>query len=309
MSVLTLSSKSLMHLRKGTFAKTLASYLRNRTQERRLRWWDRQIDKRRICLSGYRFFGARLNLYFDSQLCRALYMQGYEAAEFHFLQRFLRPGDVFLDVGANIGIYSLVAAKFVGSAGFVHSFEPHRKTYDRLQENIVRNRKRNILSYNVAISDVAGSASLNYSLDGYDGWNSLTQPIKGHEFGVEEVSTMRLDDFCLAKDLTSEAIRMVKIDVEGWEANVLKGAERLLSHPKAPVLQMEFSEAACRNNGTSCDLLATQVTKFGFDLYVYDAADNRLTRIHGRNDCIDKNLLAIKNPDWVALRSGVSVVA
>ena len=312
MTIVTAVSKSVTHLQQGSFATTLASYLRHRAQQRRMRWWDAQRGKGRTCLKAYPIFGARTNLYFDSQLCRTLYVRGFkafEACELEFVARFLRAGDVFLDDGANIGIYSLVAAKHVGPTGIIHSFEPQRKTYEWLQDNVAQSGHKNIVSYNLAISDFTGTSSLNVSLEGYDAWNSLSKPTRGSAFSVENVSTMRLDDFCLSKGLTAEAISMVKIDVEGWESHVLIGAEALLSHPNAPVLQIEFSADACRNSGSSLDALANQVTRLGYALYLYDAPRKRLTRVHNSSDCVNQNVLGIKHPERVADRSGVSVVS
>lgn len=262
----------------------------------------------RGCLKGRQFHGVGINLYFDSLFCRNLYMRGHESDEFDFLKHFLRVGDIFIDVGANIGAYSLVAAKCVGPTGAVYAFEPHGTTYKRLGENIVQNKFQNVSTLHAAVSDVVGTASFKYSLDGHDAWNSLTDPIKGKEFGEETITTVTLDDFCSTKNLRADAIRMIKIDVEGWESNVIKGAKTLLSHPNAPLLQIEFSEEACQNNGGSCEMLAAQILDLGFGLYVYTTASNRLARVHDKTDYSNKNVLCIKNPDLMAIASGARLV-
>ena len=69
--------------------------------------------------------GLKIRLYGDSELCRLIYLGNFEATERAFLNHFLRPGDVFVDVGANIGLFTLIAAARVGPAGRVVAFEPH----------------------------------------------------------------------------------------------------------------------------------------------------------------------------------------
>jgi FkbM family methyltransferase len=81
---------------------------------------------------------------------RLIYEEVFENDELTFLERYLKEGDVFIDVGANIGIFSLVAAKMVGATGKVISFEPTLSTFQRLNENIILNNFTNILPINAA---------------------------------------------------------------------------------------------------------------------------------------------------------------
>ena len=253
--------------------------------------------------------GIRTNLYFDSQLCKGIYVRGFETAELDFMARFLGAGDVFLDIGANIGVYSLLAAKRVGSTGAVHAFEPHGKTYERLKQNIAESGCRNVVCYNLALSDAEGTACLNASLEGFDAWNSLSQPTRGSAFLAESVRTLTLDGFCSKHGLSVEAITMIKIDVEGWESHVLTGAERLLLQARAPVLQVEFSDRACRQTGGSLDSLASQILRLGYSLYTYDIPRKRLTRIRNISDLLSENALCLKDAQRVACRSAITIAS
>ena len=92
----------------------------------------------------------------------------------------IHDGDCLFDVGANIGLFTLIAAAVVGRKGRVVSFEPTATTFERLVDNVRLNRFSNVSCVNVALSDSSGYVSLNQSIDGFDGWNSLAPLTKGH---------------------------------------------------------------------------------------------------------------------------------
>src|SRR5436189_6431842 len=88
--------------------------------------------------------GLKMRLFGDSELCHLIYCRSFEVTERAFLNHFLRPGDVFVDVGANIGLFTLIAASCVGPKGKVVAFEPTTVTYTRLVENIRLNHLYNV---------------------------------------------------------------------------------------------------------------------------------------------------------------------
>src|SRR5580658_2166312 len=90
--------------------------------QRRIEQWQ-EIQNRGETVTIEVQPGVWLELFSDSDLCRLIYIGGYEETERKFLSAFLRSGDVFVDVGANIGLYSMIVAKIVGQRGFVHAFE------------------------------------------------------------------------------------------------------------------------------------------------------------------------------------------
>src|SRR5215510_12901685 len=97
--------------------------------------------------------GVRMRLYGDSELCRLIYCRSFETTERAFLNHCLRPGDVFVDVGANIGLFTLIAASRVGPAGRVVAFEPTGVTYTRLIYNARLNGFSKASCVNAALSD------------------------------------------------------------------------------------------------------------------------------------------------------------
>lgn len=132
-----------------------------------------QMDKRlRRRPRDVPYFGMTLRCHPDSQSAsNVLYFtERYDPDEMAVAEAYLRPGDWFLDVGANIGTYSLMARSFVGPDGRVDGFEPHPLAARRFAENVELNRLTNLFVHAVAVSDAAGTVEF---LDGSDvstGW-------------------------------------------------------------------------------------------------------------------------------------------
>jgi FkbM family methyltransferase len=210
----------------------------------------------------------------------------------------LRPGDIFVDVGANVGLYSVIAGRLVGKTGAVYAFEPCKSTFDKLVENVTLNRLNNVSCHCVALSDQCGEATMKVSLDGYDAWNSFVQPLVGVDFTAEVVETITWDEFSDAYALVGR-ITMMKIDVEGWETRVLAGGARTFHRPDAPVLQVEFTDYAAHAAGVSCEVLYESLREMGYNVCSYQPQLRRIVP-----DCLRKeypyvNLIAAKDVDIV----------
>jgi FkbM family methyltransferase len=139
-----------------------------------------------------------------------------------------KPGEVMVDVGAHIGLYTMRAAKAVGSYGRVISAEPDPQSYALLKENIRLNGLANVHAENAALSDCSGQmtfyACTDPSLSGFE----LQPKAKLREKRV--VKTLTLDE--LLDMLGVEQVNWIKLDVEGAETKVLRGAEKLLRRAK-----------------------------------------------------------------------------
>ena len=245
--------------------------------------------------------GLQMILYFDDELSWLIYNQDFERKERHFVRRYLRPGDVFVDAGANIGLYTLIAARCVGANGRVYSFEPCGKSFRRLRASVEINHFTNVLCYQVALSNRAGLAELTVSLDGHDAWNTLAHPTCGTLFDRETVPCVTWDELANEHHLVGK-VAMMKIDVEGWESPVLQGASETLSRPDAPVLQVEFTDEASQAAGSSCEQLYRLLEGLGYQMYVYDALYAKLIRERLRDAYPYSNLIAAKNEDRVMER-------
>lgn len=267
--------------------------------EYRRRQWDRAREK-----GGYvdvKVEGrARLRLHTDSTLGSLIFYQGFEQNERTFLWRYLRPGDVFVDVGANIGLFTVIAAKRVGDGGRVYAFEPAALPRCRLEENTRLNQFNNVSIQSFALSDQAGWLEMSIPTDGHDAWSSLAAPIAGTGIQMDRIEAVTWDAFaeriCLAKP------RMMKIDVEGWENRVLDGASATLSAPDAPLLQVEFTDAAAQSAGSSCAALYQHLMNLGYTVCRYDKARNQLVPDALRASYPYDNLYASKHLDADNLR-------
>ncbi len=123
------------------------------------------------------------------QISRALYVSGtYEPSTLVVLRSLLRDGDVLVDVGANVGVFSLVAARWVGPAGRVIAFEPSSRECSRLDDTIALNGLRNVQPVRMACGAEAGTATLRVAVDTYAGLNTL-----GRGFAYEGVETAQLE--------------------------------------------------------------------------------------------------------------------
>lgn len=282
----------LDHFRNHTLLDRIQWEWRKQIRRRRLKWWRSQTGRPEYFEARIQR-GVRMCLHFDSKLAQAIYCQEFELKERQFLNAFLRPGDVFVDVGANIGLFSLLAARRVGKSGKVYAFEPTTKIYERLCENVQLNQFSNILCFQLALSDERGEFPFFASQDGFDAWNSLAQPIAGDSFSVETVETTTWDTFAEKHSLVGR-VTMMKVDVEGWETRVVSGASTMLSRVDAPVLQVEFTEKAARSANSSCTELYHKLQKLDYEMFAYDEKSRTLIPYPPRENYPQINLIAAK---------------
>jgi FkbM family methyltransferase len=174
-------------------------------------------------------FGVELSVHpEDTAISLGLFLGLYEGTDVRFFQQLLRPGLVVVDVGANIGIYTAVAASHIGSDGQVHSFEPLGEAQDNLRRTIQLNSFRNVTVHPCAVSDQPGKAHLSRNLFNR-GDNSIFG--KGNEV---EVTVSTLD-----AELPDAHVDIIKMDVQGAELHALRGGVQLLKRCQ-PLVFMEL---------------------------------------------------------------------
>jgi len=148
--------------------------------------------------------------------------------------RIVRPGDTVLDVGANIGLTTLSLSSRVGPTGSVHAFEPNPALVELLERSLHHNRVSNVRLYPVALGSAAGRLELRIPQTNA-GAASLTRNRDARDCRVVSVPVRTLAE--VMKEQGVGAIRLIKIDVEGFELQVLQGAlEVLRSQPPAAIL-------------------------------------------------------------------------
>lgn len=177
--------------------------------------------------------GFELKLRIDDWIPQHIYFLGaYSQPELKILDEFLFDGAVFIDVGANIGVFTLQASRLVGANGRVVSFEPYSENFKLLNRHVRINHLSNVTTEKFAISDSNGKAMLYYDPNEKNlGMVSMT-PL--NNVCSEEIDAIMFD--CYAQTYDLQRVDFVKIDVEGFEYNVLKGMEGVLKKFNPPLL-------------------------------------------------------------------------
>ena len=205
-------------------------------------------------------FRMNLDLADPEQLKVYFYGHYHERYEADLVQRLLGGDDVFWDIGANVGYFTLVAATALRNRGQIVAFEPGKNAYARLTENLALNPYRNIQTYPVAVADREGEAVLHLLGDIADSSASL-YPAAQHQPGQEVCRTVALDHF-----FDSEGLRppdLIKLDAEGAELAVLQGAQKLIAD-SPPLWLMEMEEKNLQAAGASKAAVAQFLTGCGY---------------------------------------------
>lgn len=165
----------------------------------------------------------------DNGVEKSIYYYGtYEKGTLYIMDKILQKGDVFVDVGANIGLMSIFASQKIGQQGKVIAFEPNPKTKKILENNITLNKINIITVEGFALSDKNQKSRIYDRWDINRGGASLIKPNKPtNSYKIKEIKFS--DYFAIKKQ-----IKLVKIDVEGFELNVLKGARQYILDSKNP---------------------------------------------------------------------------
>jgi FkbM family methyltransferase len=198
-----------------------------------------------------------------SHVERKLMLDGaFEPETLQLFAELLQPGFTVFDLGANLGVYSLVAGRQVGNTGFVHAFEPASEMAAVLRRNIALNCLQNVVVNVAAVAESVGTRRLSLTED--VGGNTIMMATQ--ECDWADVTTTTIDDYVLRHDLRS--VDVIKMDIEGAECLALRGGRRLLSSADAPIVILEINPAALRAGGSSAEELSKLLDEFGYTLHV-----------------------------------------
>jgi len=208
-----------------------------------------------VCVDPFEFVGAEI----VSGGC-------YEPETVTLVERLVQPGMTVLDIGANVGQYTMIASRLVGQRGAVHSFEPEPSNFACLSRGVRLNGRANVRCNQIALADRQGTATLHLASESRNaGAHSLAAT--HHSTGsVVEVTIGTLDEYAA----TLAALDVVKLDVEGAELAVLRGGRRSIDrfHPSIVV---ELSDQNSRPFGYTSDVLAGWLLDRGYLLFLVGA--------------------------------------
>jgi len=204
--------------------------------------------------------GVTWRVFSDDNLPDRFYGSAYfnDAGTLDFTQRLLRPGMTVIDVGAHWGEFALFAVECVQPGGVVHAFEPTAHSYSRLKENTGHSRGQSgcMVLNKAAVWDHDGQAVINTFPQHYATWNTMGKPkmfLPGGKViepvSSEVVEAVTLDTYCQRRQVSH--VDLLKIDVEGFEADVIRGCSEMLRQSRIDTIIFEISRAPLKGAGRS----------------------------------------------------------
>ena len=189
----------------------------------------------------------------------------FESSELRFVESYLQAGMTVLDIGAHHGLYSLLAAKRVGRNGRVRSFEPSPRERKSFKRNLRINGFRNVQIESFALGSSAGRAELFLVEGAEDVCNSLRPPAAEVTTTKVSVEVRPLDEYLQRQKI--EKVDFIKLDVEGAELEVLRGAKRLLSSAERPMILAEVQDIRTAPWGYRAEEIIRHLEELGFGWY------------------------------------------
>lgn len=213
-----------------------------------------------------------------------IYCGLHEFNDMAFLLHFLRPEELFLDVGANIGSYTVLAGKVSGVR--VIAVEPIPQTFEYLMDNIQLNRLQSVVqAENIALGAEDSVVTMTANQD------AMNHAVSSHDMDTDIVTVpvKRLDDL-----VGDEIPALIKIDVEGYETEVLKGAQRTMASPDCKAVIMELNGSGNRYGFNEMELHHSMIQS-GYSPYKYHPFERELTSL-GSSKSGEGNTLYLKDP-------------
>ncbi len=187
----------------------------------------------------------------------------YEPEQTEWAKECLAEGDRFVDVGANFGWYTALACGLVGKTGEIFSFEPSPVAAKVLAEAIKENGLRNVTLTRAAVGD--GDGFIDLYMPTGDAVHSPSAFVSDPTFRPLKVPVLALDGFGPLAD--GRPVKLVKIDVEGYEPNVMRGMRELIRAGRVENLFCEFNSGWLKRNGATPEGLFGQISSYGLRAY------------------------------------------
>lgn len=254
------------------WANIVASMTRRlpRGKSRFIEWLCRNSEDRFIARMPAQIGGYQFDCSLRDMLAREVFFAGcFATQEIAFLRGVLKPGMNFVDVGANWGLFSMVAAFLVGPSGMVAAMEPDPRIFGKLKANLERNHLRQVRIFEVAIAD--RDSNLLLAAHDHSGTNwGISRLIEGG--AADEITfnvpSRRLDP--LLDEAGFQTVDLLKIDVEGAEDMVLQGMAAGLSSHRYRRILLELHPAELAERRRTVYEIADILTSQGYKGYAFD---------------------------------------
>jgi FkbM family methyltransferase len=205
----------------------------------------------------------RLRCDLRDELAAIIFYRGWVDRDLEtWLSRWLRPGDTYVDVGAHIGFYVSLALAAIGPSGRVIAFEPLGESYEKLAASVreVRDRYPNVEIHRAALGASRGERPIFRPAGPWE-----HQTYRASLVGARDrVASERVPVYMLDEALGATSCRLLKIDVEGSELEVLRGGRSLLAERRADAIVLEINPSALRDAGTTVGALAAVLAAAGY---------------------------------------------
>jgi FkbM family methyltransferase len=219
-----------------------------------------------------------------------IYCGLHEFEDMAYLLDVMTPDDMFVDVGANVGSYTILACGARGARGYC--FEPVPATFKRLRENLdINHLGSRVTALNIGVADSDGELNFT-SKNGPENRVVRNQDTSGDAITVP---VRTLDSV-----ISQEAVTFLKIDVEGFETAVLKGASSVLSSPSLHSVLIELNGLGAQY-GFEEDRIIERMTGFGFSMYAFEPRTRQLRRLDIKNTA-SSNTLFLRNESEIMKR-------
>jgi FkbM family methyltransferase len=227
-----------------------------------------------------------------NETSRSIFVTGrYEPNEFCLLSKILKPGMTFVDVGANMGLYTLFAARRVGVSGCVLAIEPSSREMETLKGNVEINALNNVRVRQVALSDRASEVELLVARAQNSGHNTLgafgyNTPLDHRE----KTRTQSLDEIVQEERLSK--IDVIKMDIEGAELSALRGAVNTLRRDH-PLLLLELADRLLQHQNASSAEVLSLLSQHGYRTFGFDSGTGLPSPLARQHYFDSENILGI----------------
>ncbi len=221
--------------------------------------------------------GQKLFLDKEDSLMLSIKNNDHELTEIKFLKQIIKNGDTVLDLGANIGVYTLIFAKLVGKSGHVFAFEPDPTNFEILSKNVKENKHENVTLVQKAVSEKNDKIKLFVSKRNHASHRIFDSEEKRNSI---EVDVITLDTYFKK---IKNPINFIKMDVEGVEGATLLGASNIIKNSKDLVIMMEYFPKWIRKYGMNPEEILDSLIEKKFKLFNINQKEKKIFPINLKN--------------------------